>query len=143
MLVELRKLIPAFLTRVDREDRGVRWSRYLADTRRGTGAAAERFLRGAAPAPQPEVALTDFDPDGEVKVVAAALYESSRLPESQLLETARGMSDGDRAAVIRAYAGDSRQPPASGPGARSSGPAIASMCCRTTARSATCNATGS
>ncbi len=106
MLVELRKLIPAFLTRVDREDRGVRWSRYLADTRRGTGAAAERLLRGTAPAPQPEVALTDFDPDGEVKVVAAALYESSRLPESQLLETARGMSDGDRAAVIRAYAGD-------------------------------------
>ena len=106
MLVELRKLIPAFLTRVDREDRGVRWSRYLADTRRRTGAVAERLLQGAAPAPRPEVALTDFDPDGEVKVVAAALYESSRLPESQLLETARGMRADDRAAVLRACVGD-------------------------------------
>ncbi len=106
MLTELRKLIPAFLARVDREDRGVRWSRYLADTRRGAAAAAERLLGGAAPAPAPEVALTDFDPDGEVKVVAAALYESSRLPESQLLETARGLSAADRAAVLRACVGD-------------------------------------
>ena len=106
MLTELRKLIPAFLTRVDREDRGVRWSRYLADTRRQTGEAAERLLEGQAPAPQPEVALVDFDPDGEVKVVAAALYESSRLGERQLLQRAREMSPGDRAAVLRAYVGD-------------------------------------
>ena len=106
MLIELRRLIPAFLTRVDREDRGVRWSRYLADTRRETGAAGERLLQATAPAPQPEVALTDFDSDGEVKVVAAALYESSRLPERQLLQIARGMSAGDRAAVLRAYVGD-------------------------------------
>ena len=28
MLQELREVIPAFLRRVDREDRGVRWSRY-------------------------------------------------------------------------------------------------------------------
>ena len=106
MLAELRKLIPAFLTRVDREDRGVRWSRYLADTRREAAAAAERLLGGAVPATAPEVALTDFDPDGEVKVVAAALYESSRLPEGQLIEAARGLSAAERAAVLRAYVGD-------------------------------------
>ena len=34
MLEELRRVIPAFLTRVDQQDRGVRWSRYMADTRR-------------------------------------------------------------------------------------------------------------
>ncbi len=106
MLTELRKLIPAFLTRVDREDRGVRWSRYLAGTRRETGEAAERLLQGTAAAPQPEVVLTDFDPDGEIKVVAAALYESSRLPETQLLQIARGLGAGDRAAVLCAYVGN-------------------------------------
>ena len=45
MLEELRKVIPAFLRRVDQEDRGVRWSRYLAETReawRGVGRAARR-----------------------------------------------------------------------------------------------------
>ncbi len=106
MLPELRKLIPAFLTRVDREDRGVRWSRYLADTRQETAAVAERVLGQVTPGPRPEVALTDFDPDGEVKVVAAALYESSRLPDDQLLEIVRRMGTDDRAAVLRAYVGD-------------------------------------
>ena len=42
MLVELRKVIPAFLKRVDVPDRGGAWSTYLAETRRGhaRGAAA-------------------------------------------------------------------------------------------------------
>ena len=33
MLRELRKVIPAFLTRVDQPERGNRWSAYLADLR--------------------------------------------------------------------------------------------------------------
>ena len=106
MLHELRKLIPAFLTRVDREDRGVQWSRYLGDTRQETAAVAGRLLDQVEPEPRPEVALTDFDPEGEIKVVAAALYESSRLPDDQLLETARRMGDDDRATVLRAYVGN-------------------------------------
>ena len=106
MLRELRLLIPAFLTRVDREDRGVRWSRYLTDTRSETGVIAARLLGQIDADPRPEVALTEFDPDGEIKVVAAALYESSRLSESQLLGIARGMGADDRAAVLRAYIGN-------------------------------------
>lgn len=106
MLRELRLLIPAFLTRVDREDRGVRWSRYLTDRRSETGAIAARLLGQIDADPRPEVALTEFDPDGEIKVVAAALYESSRLAESQLLEIARRMGADERAAVLRAYVGN-------------------------------------
>ena len=33
--------------------------------------------------------LTDFDPDGEVKVVAAALYAVSSRPDAELLAIAR------------------------------------------------------
>ena len=40
--------------------------------------------------------LTDFDPDGETKVVAAALYAVSALPDDQLLAIARRMPPGDR-----------------------------------------------
>src|SRR5438445_5896847 len=36
MLEELRKVIPSFLSRVDREERGVACSAYLAATRHGT-----------------------------------------------------------------------------------------------------------
>jgi len=106
MLTELRMLIPAFLTRVDREDRGVRWSRYLSDTSRAAEAETERILADVAPEPRDEVTLTDFDPDGEVKVVAAVLYESSRLPEDQLLAVARNMTVDDRVALLNAYVGD-------------------------------------
>jgi hypothetical protein len=51
------------------------------------------------------VTLTDFDLDGETKVVAAALYSASALPDDQLLAIARRMSADRRAAVLRAYVG--------------------------------------
>jgi hypothetical protein len=106
MLGELRKVIPAFLQRVDLPSRGGAWSRYLQGTREATRAAAERLLAGEEPEARPEVVLTDFDPEGEVKVVAAALYAVSDLPDDQLLAIARRMTAADRAAVLRSYVGE-------------------------------------
>jgi thymidylate synthase ThyX len=106
MLAELRQVIPSFLKRVDRPDRGGRWSQYLQDTGDATEALAQRLVAGVAAEPSAEVVLTDFDPDGEVKVVAAALYAVSDLPDEQLLRIARAMSGAQRAAVLRAYAGE-------------------------------------
>jgi thymidylate synthase ThyX len=106
MLVELRKVIPAFLTRVDLPDRGERWSRYLAGTRTATEALAEELLRGVAAEPVDEVVLSDFDPDGEIRIVASALYSASALPDRQLLDIARRMSSDQRAQVLRTYIGD-------------------------------------
>jgi thymidylate synthase ThyX len=105
MLAELRKVIPAFLRRVDVPERGGAWSAYLAATRAATEAVAARVLGDAVPEPRPEVVLTDFDPDGEVKVVAAALYPVSGLPDDQLLARARRLTPEERAAVLRAYVG--------------------------------------
>jgi thymidylate synthase ThyX len=105
MLTELRKVIPAFLRRVDVPDRGGAWSHYLAESRAATAGVAAHLLAGAEPEPRDEVTLTDFDPDGEVKVVAAALYAASALPDDQLLRLARRMTFDDRAAVLRAYVG--------------------------------------
>ncbi len=105
MLAELRKVIPAFLVRVDRPERGGEWSRYLADTRTQTAAVAPSFTDDCAPEPRDEVTLTDFDPDGEVKVVAAALYAVSTLPDDQLLAIARRMTHDERLTVLRAYVG--------------------------------------
>ncbi|MFQ5665591.1 MAG: FAD-dependent thymidylate synthase [Candidatus Binatia bacterium] len=106
MLRELRTVIPAFLRRVDRPARGGRWSQYLQDTRSAVEAIAQRTLAGITPEPRPEVVLTEYDPDGEVKVVAAALYAVSDLPDDQLLRIARRMSAEERTAVLRAYVGD-------------------------------------
>jgi thymidylate synthase ThyX len=106
MLAELRKVIPAFLTRVDQMDRGGRWSEYFAQQRSATQAIADRVLRDADAEPRAEVTLTDFDPDGEIKIVAAALYAVSDLPDDQLLALAREMTADQRGAVLRAYVGD-------------------------------------
>ncbi len=64
MLHELRKVIPAFLTRVDQPDRGGRWSEYLAETRSATAAVARTLLHDIDIDSRPEVVLTDFDADG-------------------------------------------------------------------------------
>jgi thymidylate synthase ThyX len=108
MLAELRKVIPAFLVRVDQPDRGDRWSAYLTDTREQTTALAAYLLDAVDAEQRDEVTLTDFDPDGELKIVAAAMYASTALPDDQLMAIARRLSADDRAAVLRAYLGDRR-----------------------------------
>jgi thymidylate synthase ThyX len=106
MLAELRKVVPAFFTRVDQPDRGGKWSAYFSDTRARMAEVTTRMTASASPGDRDEVTLSDFDPDGEVKVVAAALYASSALPDDQLLSIARAMSVDERAAVLAAYVGD-------------------------------------
>ncbi len=108
MLAELRKVIPAFLRRVDLPDRGGAWSEYLAETRRATADIAARLLGEADADGREEVTLTDFDPDGEAKVVAAALYAVSAVPDDALLARARTMSHEERSAVLAAYVGKRR-----------------------------------
>ena len=106
MLAELRQVIPAFLARVDQPDRGGRWIDYLTRTRKGFESAAATIIERERPQPRDEVTLTEFDPDGEIKVVASALYAVSDLPDDQLLDIARRLSAEERAAILRAYVGD-------------------------------------
>jgi len=109
LLAELREVIPAFLTRVDRPDRGDVWTDYLATNVRETKSVADALfadLEYAAPPPRPEVTLTDFDPSGERKVVAAALYASCDLPDDTIQARVRAMTNDERADVLRAYVGD-------------------------------------
>jgi thymidylate synthase ThyX len=106
LLTELRKVIPAFLVRVDQPERGGNWSTYLAGARQNTAALAAAAMSDAKPEPRPEVTLTDFDPDAEVKIVASALYASSNLPDDQLMQIARRLPADERLAILRAYVGD-------------------------------------
>jgi thymidylate synthase ThyX len=106
LLAELQHVMPAFLARVDQPTRGGRWVQYFAEARKSTLAAVEARTRAIDPEPRGEVTLTEFDPEGELKVVASALYAATNLPDDQLLAVARAMSDDDRAAVLAAYVGE-------------------------------------
>ena len=113
MLVELRKTIPAFLSRVDVADRGLATSAYQADCRSGTAAAARRLLGDdsgddLSSEDVSEVALVDFDPDAETKLVAAMLYPYSSLPETVIQRRVAKMTTDERIGVVRNYCGDRR-----------------------------------
>ncbi|HEY7667127.1 MAG TPA: FAD-dependent thymidylate synthase [Actinomycetota bacterium] len=108
MLAELRKVIPAFLTRVDVPDRGVAWTAYWRDTDQRVRDVAAKTLVGVEPEARDEVTLTDFDPDGEVKVVAAVLYAACGLPDDQLLRIARELTPEQRSEILAASVGDRR-----------------------------------
>jgi thymidylate synthase ThyX len=108
MLAELRKVIPSFLKRVDLDDRGVVWSRYLEENRANMADVAAKLLGDEEqdPVGDSKVTLVDFDPDGEDKLLAAMLYSYSDLPQHRIETAVRAMSHEDRMAIVRAYVGD-------------------------------------
>ncbi len=144
MLTELRKVIPSFLKRVDLDDRGVAWSDYLGTQPRRHG---RRRRRGCFPADDAEpirrrsVRLVDFDPDAEVKLVAAMLYP--HLAPARGPDRATGPGHVGRRAP-RGHPGLRRRPhqppPQAGPGPRAHRLPLRRRW-PTTARSATCSAT--
>jgi len=115
MLEELRKVIPSFLQRVDRPERGGAWSSYLAMTRDETARVLERLwpdaVPGAAQGPGPgavgpEVTLVDFDPEGEDKLLSAIAFPGTTLSEPEVLRRIRALSAEDRVSLLSAYVGD-------------------------------------
>jgi thymidylate synthase ThyX len=105
MLEELRKVIPSFLTRVDLPARGGAWSRYLADTDNTTRDVVHGLWAPQVPQPGAKVSLTDFDPMGEDKVLAAMCYAHANLSDAELMRRVRRLSSEQRADLVTAYVG--------------------------------------
>jgi thymidylate synthase ThyX len=107
MLVELRKVVPSFLKRVDLPDRGEEVGRYATDVRERLEDLAEEYFPGEeAVAGSPVVDLTDWDPDAEVKLVAAALYPVTNRSDREVDARVRAMSIEERLTILRAFVGD-------------------------------------
>ena len=118
MLGELRKVIPSFLRRVDRPDRGGAWSAYLDACYHQTEEIAHRLTAdlagggGGTSGPPgasvggPGVTLVEFDPSGEDKVLAAILFPHANVPEDALVERVAALTAAERAALLHAYVGE-------------------------------------
>ncbi|MFT7648693.1 MAG: thymidylate synthase ThyX [Candidatus Poriferisodalaceae bacterium] len=106
MLKELRKVIPSFLRRVDIESRGVQWSDYMSNNRAAMEDAAASIFGDEEPDSVDEVSLIDWDPDAEIKMIAAMLYPHTHLPERQIEDRVRDMGADERIDLVKAYAGD-------------------------------------
>ena len=114
MLDELRKVIPSFLVRVDRPDRGRRVDRRTSPKTRDDTADLVHSASSPTTKPEPadDVTLLDWDPEGEDKVLAAICYPHTNLPEAQLLDRVRRLPADDRIALVHAYVGERTQPSA-------------------------------
>ncbi|HVV37667.1 MAG TPA: FAD-dependent thymidylate synthase [Acidimicrobiales bacterium] len=106
MLTELRKVIPSFLTRVDLEDRGQRWSHYLEDNRDAMESVARELFAGSDPPATDEVTLVRWDPDAEDRMITAMLYPYSNQPETAIAARVAQMSADEKVRVVHAYVGD-------------------------------------
>ena len=77
ILAELKQVIPSFVARVERPDRGGEWVDYLRLRRTATERAVARLgLDGREPADAPSVELVHVD-GTEADLLAASLYESA------------------------------------------------------------------
>jgi len=112
MLEELRKVIPSFLRRVDIAERGGEWGEYLAGTRNDTVRVLERIwpdaLTPTIDDTLDEVALVDFDPEGEDKVLAAICFANTSLSDTEAMRRVSLLGHDDKVAILDAYVGERR-----------------------------------
>ncbi len=108
MLDELRKVVPSFVARVERPDRGGDWIDYLRERRETTERAVARMgldRRDTADAPSVELVHVD---GSEEDLIAASLYESAGVGEAEIGERVRALAPGERARLIEELMGERR-----------------------------------
>jgi thymidylate synthase ThyX len=106
ILLELRKVIPSFLSRIDKADRGGLSVKYLAARREAMEAAVHELWPVEVPDPGTSVRLTDFDPAGEDKVLVAMCYPYLNVAEEEVARRVAELDPQSRRAIIEAYVGD-------------------------------------
>jgi thymidylate synthase ThyX len=105
---ELDQVIPSFVARVGRPDRGGDWIAHLRERRRATERAVARLgldRRGGDPAPSVELAHVDGTEDD---LLAATLYESAGVPEAEIRRRIGALDPIERAELIGELAGERR-----------------------------------
>src|SRR5215831_7037350 len=103
LLDELQLVMPSFVTRVPRPDRGGRWIEYLRERNEAAGSVAARLGlddAGGDQAAAPSVRLLRAH-GTEEELLAALLYEASTVGEEQALAAAARLAPDERAELVR------------------------------------------
>jgi thymidylate synthase ThyX len=108
ILEELAKVIPSFVARVERPDRGGEWIAYLRERRQATERAVARLgLDRRTEGDAPSVELTGVD-GGEEQLLAASLFESAGASEAETRRRIGALDPLERAELIAELAGERR-----------------------------------
>jgi thymidylate synthase ThyX len=106
ILEEVQTVMPSFVARVARPDRGGRWISYLESrARAGERWAGRLGLNEATTGPGPSVRLVHVDGDEE-DLLCALLFESTASAESETRQAVRSLDAGERAAMLADLVGE-------------------------------------
>src|ERR1700712_4981727 len=107
ILSELQQVMPSFVSRVDRPERGGEWVSYLQERRSGTERWVERLRPGrreeADPAPSVELLQVE---GSEVDLLAASVFEAAAVPEPEIRARVEALDEDERAQMLAAMIGE-------------------------------------
>ncbi|HET8991528.1 MAG TPA: dTMP kinase [Candidatus Saccharimonadales bacterium] len=107
LLKEARKVIPMYLERADKPDRGGAYIAYRANTYKAVQEIANNLLpKNHSDATHEDVTLVDYWPKNEMTLLADMLYEHSDLPLEELQTVVNGWSYDDKVRAFNAYLGE-------------------------------------
>lgn len=106
ILNEARKVIPAFLERADRPDRGGATTAYWANTRTDLRRLAGKYLPAKSMAGKKEsVELLDFWPKKETELLPHLMFAESKLASKELEKAFVRLSEKQKSQIFNSYLG--------------------------------------
>jgi thymidylate synthase ThyX len=108
ILAELKKLMPSFVARVERPERGGEWIGYLSERSQAADRWAHRLgLDRGAQGAGPEVRLLSVDGD-EDSLLASLLFEAAATSENEARAAVRALPPDERATMLAELVGERR-----------------------------------
>jgi thymidylate synthase ThyX len=106
MLEELQRIIPSFVSRVPRPERGGRWVEYLRERGDAAAGVAARLGLGEPEAGEAAPSVRLLRAHGsEQELLAASIYEASAVAEEHALRAVEALTPEERAALLRTLVG--------------------------------------
>jgi thymidylate synthase ThyX len=107
ILRELKQVMPSFVSRVERPERGGEWISYLERRREGTEEWVARLGLGRRGTGEdaPSVELVHVD-GGEEDLLTACLFELASVPETEILARLDVLDPAERAELLAAMVGE-------------------------------------
>ncbi len=107
LLTEARKVLPMFLERADKPDRGGAYVAYRAETATKISQLASKYLsENYQNNDDQAVKLTDFYPKNELDLVSDMLYSETTLSLEQIKQEVAGLSYNDKLEIFNSYIGE-------------------------------------
>lgn len=106
ILEESRKVIPTFLERADKPDRGGATIAYMSNTKRSVKTLVSSLLQDSYSNDHRSVTLSNYWPKNELDIVPQMIYEHSNLSLHEIIHQINNLDYNQRCDIFNAYIGE-------------------------------------